>query len=343
MRRDLLHSMDITVSIMEDIIGTLVQVGQLDADRITPRITHFPISQITDRLRVEFGPQAEAKGLSLRFCGPVFTVVSDRALLERILSNLVANAIKYTEIGGTLVGLRRRGEKIHVEVWDSGVGIPADQCEAIFEEFHQIEPPHGRRKEGLGLGLNIAHRLAELLGHQITLRSRPGRGSVFGIELPLGNVWQSELGEPEISERIGGEFLDVRMLVVEDNDLLRTTVAEMLERWGVAVTVAGTGAQALALLRDGYQPEIVLCDYRLPNGETGQDVLRQMREILGRNMPAIIATADTDPTLIAGIRSTGVPVLIKPINPARLRSAMHHLLYEQDNEPLPDPAGSTLK
>lgn len=326
----MLHSMDVAVSIMEDILGSLLQVGQLDAGRITPRISHFQLSQLFDRLRIGFSPQAEAKGLELRIVHTHATVQSDRALLERILSNLIANAIRFTDVGGILVGVRRRKDRLAIEVWDTGRGIPSDQLELIFEEFHQVADRANEKNKGLGLGLNIAQRIAQLLDHEIDVRSRFGRGSVFSVSLPAGNVWQSEMGEPEISERIGGEFVGTSILVVEDDELLRTTTCSLLERWGVDVASTSNGDQAVALIKSNQvKPDLLMLDYRLPNNETGIDVLRRVSEALGEDVAAIIVTADTEPELINQIRGKGLPVLIKPINLARLRSAMHHLLYEQ--------------
>ncbi|MFG1465657.1 ATP-binding protein [Xanthobacter sp. DSM 24535] len=328
-KKDLLHSMDVTVSIMEDILGSLLQIGQLDAGRITPRVVHFQISQVMERLRIEFAPQAEAKGLSFHFVNSHTTIQSDRVLLERILSNFIANAIRFTEYGGILLGARRRGSQLDIQVWDTGAGIPSNQLELIFEEFHQVADQPSHRQKGLGLGLNIASRLAELLDHKIDVSSKPGRGSMFSVSVPIGNVWQSDLGEPEISERVGGEFLGVNVMVIEDNEMLRTTVCGLLERWGVQVTAASDGVRAIELVAQGGEvPDLVLVDYRLPNGQTGTEVLARLRELVGIRLPGIVATADTDPALIAQIREADLPVLIKPISPARLRSAMHHLLYE---------------
>ena len=324
-RRELLHSMDVTVGIMDEILGSLLQIGQLDAGRIAARIAHFQIRQVLEPLAIEFAPQAEAKGLKIKVVTSCETVQSDRALLGRILSNLIANAIRFTEYGKIVVGARKRGATLDIEVWDTGCGIADDQLEMIFEEFHQVAD----RQRGLGLGLNIAHRLSMLLDHEIRVRSWPGRGSVFSVSLPLGNIWQSELGEPEISERIGGEFLGVKVLVIEDNEPLRRSVCEMLDRWGVQVTEACDGDRALALFADGNCDfDLALVDFRLPNGRSGPDILKDLRMIADREIPGIVATADNDPALIGLIRAEGLPVLIKPINPARLRSAMHHLLFE---------------
>ncbi|GLK69306.1 PAS domain-containing hybrid sensor histidine kinase/response regulator [Hansschlegelia plantiphila] len=335
-RHDLLHSMDVTVGIMDEILGSLLQIGQLDAGRIATRVVHFQMAQVLERLKIEFSPQAEAKGLAFRVAASHVTVESDRVLLERILSNFIANAIRFTETGAILIGARRRGSHLDIQVWDTGCGIAEDQLTLIFEEFHQVADQPSHRQRGLGLGLNIAYRLADLLEHEIDVRSTVGRGSMFSVSVPIGNVWQSDLGEPEISERIGGEFLDVKVLVIEDNELLRRTVCLMLDRWGVKVTEASDGETALSRFADGTEPrpDLVLVDYRLPNGRAGTEVMADLRGLFGQDLPGIVATADTDPALIARIRSEGLPVLIKPINPARLRSAMHHLLFEQRREPV---------
>lgn len=330
-RRELLHSMDVTIGIMDEILGSLVQIGQLDAGRIAARITHFQLRQVLEPLAIEFRPQAEVKGLKMSVVASCETVRSDRALLGRILSNLIANAIRFTETGKIVVGARKRGAMLDIEVWDTGCGIAEDQFEMIFEEFHQVAEQSRGRQRGLGLGLNIAHRLSMLLDHDINVRSWQGRGSVFSVRVPLGNIWQSDLGEPEISERIGGEFLQVKVLVVEDNEPLRRTVCDMLQGWGVEVTEASDSERAFALFESGaHHFDLALVDFRLPSGRAGTDVLKELCAIAGREIPGIVATADNDPALINQIRAQGLPVLIKPINPARLRSAMHHLLYEHD-------------
>lgn len=324
--------MDVTVSIMEELLGALLQIGQLDAGRIAKRVVHFQLSHVMRRLQIEFAPQAAEKGLRLRVVPSHVTVETDRALLERILSNFLANAIRFTDTGTVLFGARRRGGYFSVEVWDTGCGIPDDQQKLIFEEFHQVYSSAAQGRRGLGLGLNIASRLAELLGHTVHVCSRSGKGSKFSILIPLGDVWRSEVGEPEIDERIGGEFRDITILVVEDNLPFRESLCELLKRWGVQVHEAGDAARAVGLVEDGLVPDLLISDYRLPNGKSGLEILHSLRERVGAGLPAIVATADTDPSLIEAMRGSGIPVLIKPINPARLRSAMHHLLYERPRD-----------
>lgn len=330
-RHELLHAMDISVSIMEDLLGALLNIGQLDAGKIVPRIATFQVSRLLERIRVEFGHQAAEKGLSLRVVDSHVAIVSDRALLERIVSNFIANAIRYTEVGGIVVGCRRAGPNLRIEVWDTGPGIAAEHRERIFDEFYQVGDLKRHGQKGLGLGLNIAKRVAALLNHPISIRSTPGRGSVFAVEVPIGDVRNSEIGEPEISEMIGGEFAGIEVLVVEDDDILRQAVKGLLERWGIAVHAVHDLEEAQALIRDaGFEPRLVIADYRLRSGVHGTDVVQGIRTLLGRPVPCIIVTADTDPKLIADIKERGFPVLIKPVSPPRLRVLMHNLIFEPD-------------
>jgi signal transduction histidine kinase/CheY-like chemotaxis protein len=332
-RRDLLHAMDISVSIMEDLLGALLNIGQLDAGQIKPRITTFQLSALLERLGVEFGHQAREKGLKFRVVPTRYAVVSDRALLERVVSNLVANAIRYTERGGILMGCRRAGDKIRLEVRDSGVGISAEHLDAIFDEFYQVARSSGHRRggAGLGLGLNIAKRIADILNHRLEARSEPGRGSIFSVVLPVGDILQSDIGEPEINERVGGEFTGLSVLFLEDDDTLRDALTELLERWGIVVKAFNAFDDIAAYLDEsGFRPSLIITDYRLRGGLKGTEMVAKIRSQLESNAPAIVVTADTDPGLIRGIRSEGFPVLIKPVSPPGLRVMMHNILYEPE-------------
>lgn len=327
-RQDMLHTMDIAVSIMEDLLGALLQIGKLDAGQIRPRVTTFQLSQIFQRLDIQFRHLATEKALSFDFVGTRSAVVTDKALLERILSNLVANAIRYTEFGKILVGCRRIGKKLRIEVWDTGVGIGAQHLPNIFDEFFQVEANRRKRNAGLGLGLNIVMRLCGLLGHELNVRSTPGKGSVFSIVVPVGNIMHSDIGEPEISERIGGEFLGIRVLLIEDDDTLRQATKGLLERWGIAVYAAYSKDDACRLIKDeSLQPQLIVADYSL-RGDHGTDVIATIRESFKKPIPGIVVTADTDPDVIERIKRDGFPVLIKPVSPPRLRVLMHNLLFE---------------
>ena len=344
-RGDLLHAMDISVSIMEDLLGALLNIGQLDAGQVKPRITTFQLSTLLERMDIEFGHQAREKGLDFRVVQSRYTVVSDRALLERVVSNLVANAIRYTERGSVLVGCRRLKGRVRLEVRDSGVGIAPEHCDAIFEEFYQVE--HTRKRKGaLGLGLSIAKRIADILEHPLDVLSRPNEGSIFSIELPVGDIMQSDIGEPEINEKIGGEFFGLSILVLEDDEILRDALTELLERWGINVKSFNTFNDLASHLREAdYRPDLIITDYRLHGGLKGDEVVNDIRSRLELDAPAIVVTADTDPKLIEGIRADGFPVLIKPVSPPRLRVMMHNILYEPElvRELKPQPQDAAVQ
>lgn len=329
-RNDLLHAMDIAVAIMEDLLDALLQIGQLDAGKIVPRVTTFQLSQLFGRLRVQFAHVAQEKGLSLRFVDTRASIATDKALLERILSNLIANAIRYTDSGAILVGCRRRGSHLSIEVLDTGRGIAGENLDRIFEEFFQISDARRLKNKGLGLGLNIVKRLSDLLNHRVSVKSQLSRGSRFAVEVPVGNVWQSQIGEPEINEMIGGEFVGRSAMLVEDDAVLRQATKDLLERWGISVNAVSSFEEARDLIEATRQPpEIIISDYSL-RGQQGTSVVRQIRNYLNAEVPSIIVTADTDPAVIESIRSQSFPVLIKPVSPPRLRVLMHNLLYEPD-------------
>ncbi|MBB3973441.1 ATP-binding protein [Hansschlegelia beijingensis] len=326
-RAEMLHAMSVAVLIMEDLLGALLQIGQLDAGRIQPRVTSFQLSQIFERLDIQFRHQAQEKGLRLKFVTPRGTVATDRALLERILSNFVANAIRFTEVGTVLVGCRKEGRLLRIEVVDTGRGVRDEDRERVFEEFYRAAEERRGQKSGLGLGLNIVKRLADLLELPVRLRSQVGRGSIFSVTVPLGNIWHSEGGEIEISEMVGGEFAGTPVLLVEDDDILRRSMTQLLQRWGIEVHAAADEAEALELGRSGVAISLIIADYNLKS-RTGIDVVRALRQQFGVETPAMIVTADAEPRVLESIREEGLPVLIKPVSPPRLRVLMHNLLFE---------------
>lgn len=330
-RKQALHAMDVSVSIMEDLLGALLNIGQLDAGRIEPSIATFQISAILSRLEVQYAHQAKEKGLGLRIIPSKLAVVSDRVLLERILSNLVGNAIRYTEVGRVLVGCRRRGRMLRVMVVDTGIGIAPEHHEAIFEEFYRVSDLQSHARHSLGLGLNIARRLSEILGHDLGLASEVGKGTMFHIDIPIGNVWHSGAGEPVISERIGGEFAGLCGLVLEDDKILREAFTALLERWGMTVvTIDDFDNVAKAVAELECQPDIILTDYRLRGRIQGTDLVGAINDILEKPCPALVMTAETAPEVIASIKAQGFPLLIKPVSPPALRVLMHNLLFEPD-------------
>jgi CheY-like chemotaxis protein len=250
-------------------------------------------------------------------------------LLERILINLVANALRYTRSGAVLVGCRRQDDRVRVEVWDTGVGIAPEHQEAVFQEFYQLDNPERDRTKGLGLGLSIAARLARVLGGRIDVRSIPGRGSVFAVDVPRANEMR-EIAVVAPRVDVGEGLRGARVLIVDDDALVREGLAGLMEQWGCLVLAAGTGEQALAATDQlPERLDAVLCDYRLPGDETGSEVIRKLRERVGAELPAALITGDTASERLREARQSGVPLLHKPVQPARLRALLEHLITQR--------------
>jgi signal transduction histidine kinase/CheY-like chemotaxis protein len=333
-REQLLHNMDVSVSIMQDLLGALLNIGQLDAGQVEPKKSTFQVSTILERMRIQFEHLAQEKGLELRVMPSKVALNSDRALLERIISNLVANALRYTETGRVLVGCRRKGRNLRIQVTDTGPGIAPEHYDDIFKEFFRISSKQVYKKHSLGLGLNIAKRMADVLNHKLSVESTPGKGSTFSIDVPIGNVWHSDMGEPEINERVGGEFSGLTTLIMEDDEILREALASLLERWGMHVVVFDRYDDlqpSIAALEN--EPDLIISDYRLQGAIQGTDLVVEINDTLEKPCSAIVVTADTNPDLINGIRAQGFPVLIKPVSPPSLRVVMHNILYEPELVP----------
>ena len=305
---DLVLSIQDCVDSLSELLNDLLDVSKLDAGVVVPRLSDFAIADLMGPLMSIHSAKARMKGLRLRWRHSDAFAHCDLPLLRRILGNLIDNAIKYTREGGVLVACRRREGRQWMEVWDTGLGIPDDKTEVIFEEFTQLDEA---RTRGSGLGLTIVARTAALLGLRVRLRSRPGRGSVFAIELPLGRISLS--GQRQAATPGQGRLT---VAVVDDNARVLRALVMALDSLGHTV-IAGTSANELLDNLDGQTPDLVISDYRLAEQETGFDVIRRLRDHLGqpggKPLPAIIVTGDTDPALIRSMAMHGIQVRYKPL------------------------------
>ena len=262
---------------------------------------------------------------------------SDPRLLEQMIRNLLSNAVKYTKEGKILLGCRRRGDKLRVEVWDTGIGIPEGQLQEIFEEFRQLDNPARERSQGLGLGLAIVERLADLLGHTIDVRSRPGKGSVFAVEVPLGQVapnWRPRQFSHDVT---AARHQSGTILVVEDDPSVREMLALVLDGEGYRTTTVEDGPRALEwAARGAVRPDLVVADYNLPNGLNGLQIVAGLRETLGHEVPAIILTGDISTDTLREIAEGGHLHLNKPVKGRDLTILIRRCLAE--SRP-PAPAG----
>jgi two-component system CheB/CheR fusion protein len=326
----LVARLDDTLGAITSMLDTLLDINEIEAGVTSAHLSVFPINEMLGRLRDEFTYHAEAKGLGLRIMPCGIDVRSDPRLLEQMLRNLLSNALKYTETGRILVGCRRRGAVLSVEVWDTGIGIPAGEVDRIFDEYRQVDNPARERSRGLGLGLAIVKRVGDLLAHRIVVRSDFGRGSCFAVEVPRaegpaisqGGVQQAEPALPPPASRASRP---AAILVVEDDPDLLAVIEQLLTDEGHAVTTAVDGPGALRQIALAV-PELLLADYNLPNGLTGLDLAVGLREAVGRAVPAIILTGDISAETKALVAAQHVPLLTKPVRQNELIQAIDGLL-----------------
>ena len=323
----LIDNIEASTAAMELLFNALLDISRLDAGTIEAHPTHFPLQKLLNDLEHQFKALAEEKGLRLRFRPCDVTLYSDPLLIERILANLIANAIRYTDDGGVLVGCRPRGRLLRISVVDTGRGIPPDQQEAVFHEFVQLHNPARDRSKGLGLGLAIVSRLGRLLGHRVDLRSRPDHGSVFSIDIPLGNAALiAPPAPPAPPVRLPDDAL---VLLVDDESAILRGMAELFDHWGIDLVTAHSADEAEHWLASlDRVPDVVVSDYRLPDDTDGIEVIQRLRQKFGRDLPAILITGDTAPDTILRITHAGIPMLHKPLRPAKLRALLTHLIQQ---------------
>jgi signal transduction histidine kinase len=319
----LVAGINASVEALEGLFNELMDMSKLDAGAVKPELRDFPVSRVLERLRLELAPEAAEKGLRLRALRTRAWVRSDPVLLERILRNLISNAIRYTTRGGVLAGVRRRGAALTLEVWDSGVGIPESERGRIFEEFYQLGN-HGRSsRKGLGLGLAIVQRLCTLLGYRVRVDSRPGRGSVFRFEVPAAvPVPEAPQTRPRPARRSGA--LDGRLVVViDDEPAIVEGMRSLLATWGAEVIGSRDGDDVIPELeRLGRLPDLMIVDYRLADERLGTDVIDELRIALDPEIPAIVVTGSSTSDLAERVRARGDDLLAKPVLPADLRAVI---------------------
>lgn len=311
-------------SAMDGMFAVLLDMSRLDAGVVQPTPRAFAVNEMLERLCIEFTPPAREKGIALRVAPCRAMVHTDPALAERILRNLLTNALRYTERGRVLIGCRVKGERVQVVVADTGVGIPADQLSKVFEEYVQLGNPERDRTKGLGLGLAIVQRLGRLLESPIEVRSTPGCGSIFSVSFPRATA--ADL-PADRSETVAGGGLEGRWVVlVDDEEQIRDATRTVLRQWGCEVTVAGSGDEAVALVATSQRvPDVIVCDHRLRDNEYGLEAIDKLRSEFCQDIPALLVTGDTGPDRMVEIKASGVPVLHKPLQPETLRQALLQL------------------
>lgn len=322
------EQIDRSLATLEDLLRTLLDISKLDAGVLKPELRPVTVSALFEPLKQEFVSVAAKRNLRLRISPSAERVMSDPLMLRRILQNLLANALRYTQRGGVLMGCRRKKDAICIEVHDTGPGIPEAQREAIFMEFQRGETSAGD-DAGIGLGLSIVQRFGNALGHEICLKSRLGKGSMFSVTVPRTNEPDQILATPEPAklEYEYGGMEGAKILLIENDLSSAEGMANLLEKWGCDVAVTTSKADALDRIRalDGI-PDAIVADLHLDNGETGLEAVDLICSEIKTTIPAIIVTADYSTKAAHDVSTLGHELLKKPIKPAEMRSLLSFLL-----------------
>jgi Na+/proline symporter/CheY-like chemotaxis protein len=316
---DLVRNVDASLEAVEEIFAALLDISRLDTGAMQPEMTDFRIDELLQRLEMEFTPLAREKNLDLTFMPCSLTVRSDRRLLRRLLQNLVSNAIKYTPTGRVLIGCRRRGGELRIEVYDTGIGIPQGKRRAVFKEFHRLDQG-ARVARGVGLGLSIVERIARVLGGEVTLKSNTGRGSRFSVAVPRAKAAAAKPVLQALPRAAAGRLAGTVALCIDNERSILDGMETLLGGWGCRVLTAPDLAAALAVLEaSGLEPDGLLVDYHLDGGD-GVAAIAALRRRLKRDLPAILITADRSAAVREEARTAGAHVLNKPVKPASLRA-----------------------
>lgn len=316
----------------EDLLTDLLDISKLDQQAVKPDIDVYRLDEVLLPLVSEFQSVAEAAGLGFDHYIPDYPLLSDFRLLTRILRNFLSNACRYTDEGRVLLGARKRGDCLRIEVWDTGRGIEPDQMQSIFLEFNQLGVQKAAERAGVGLGLAIVDRIASMLDYRVQVRSQPGRGSVFSIDVPLAENPAARPSEAPRLVPVPGDPLPGRRLLVLDNELsILHSMAVLLEQWGCETLTATDLETALSAL-EGEAPEVILADYHLDHGVTGWDVVTSLCVHFGQSIPVVMVTADRSDQCRRQLQGLGVPVLNKPVKAGKMRSVLSHLLGDKPSQ-----------
>jgi signal transduction histidine kinase/CheY-like chemotaxis protein len=340
-----LQKLEISMKTMNGLFSELLDISKLDACAITPNITEFPVSELFEELAMDFSHMAKSNHLQFRIHSSELKIRSDRNLLSRVLRNLVSNAIRYTDKGGILIGCRRRKSNVLIQVWDTGAGIPATEKEHIFHEFYQLHNPERDRNKGLGLGLAIVSKLADLLDHKIHIHSQVKKGSVFSVEVPVAIGMTTGMTTEMTTETIAAAALikpiesqnrnisGLNVLLVDDNELILTTMRDLFIKWGCNVFAASSLDTALNHVGSLINRlDLIVADFRLRNNTTGIQVIDKLELVLNRKIPSIIVTGDTSPQILQTILHSGRYVLHKPVAPQKLRQYVNEVLSRETSK-----------
>lgn len=320
-----------SVKAVGSLLGSLLDISKLDSNTIKFEPEPVCVDRLFDEMRREFAQAVEQKGLRLRIVSTSVCLETDPGLLAQILRNLISNALRYTHSGSILIGCRHRQNQLAIEVWDTGIGIQAEHQQAIFGEFFQIANKERDRQQGLGLGLAIVDRAAKIIGATVTVRSRFGQGSCFSINLPLeAKIATAPITSPTELETTDLNLIGRLIVVVENEELIRHGIQSLLEQWGCDVISSESGNDALKQIRaQTKQVDVIVSDYGLSEFENGIHVIQNINAHFGYDVPSLLITGDTSPTVLEEASKAGLKILHKPVNPFLLRRTLCRCLRAQ--------------
>ncbi len=329
--RSLLDHIDESVRSMGSLFGGLLDISRLDAGVVEVNKMAVAMQPLLERVCHDYEVQARARGLQLVLHECSLSVMSDALLLERVLRNIIANAVAYTDRGRIVVGCRRGRDQLSIQVWDTGRGIPADEQEHVFQEFYQLGNPERDRTKGVGLGLAIVRRLTQLLDHPLTLKSELGKGSMFGITAQYAStaanatVATGEFTLPFLAHGVG------LILVIDDEVSIQIAMQSLLESWGYEAIAAGSCDEMLErIATHRAAPRLIISDYRLRDNASGIDAIERLRSEYNDEIPGMLITGDTGADRLKEAQESGFLLLHKPVPNHRLRASIAHLIESSD-------------
>jgi signal transduction histidine kinase len=326
-QRRLADRIEHALTTIEELLKSILDISKLEAGAITPSVRPVPLDELFASLALDIEPLARVKNLSLTWRPSRLAVLSDPLMLRRILQNLMANAVQYTQRGGIKIAARRRGTSVQIEVWDTGPGIPPAERESIFDEFQRGPATDRPAIGGFGLGLSIVQRMAEALGHPLGLCSRLGHGTRFSISAPFAGIVDQRVTQiaPVTCGRSYG-LMGAKVAVIDNDTSVLEAMQALLERWTCDVFLLRGISEIDGLIKWGFQPDILLVDYHLDGGTCGLAAVERLRAATDRALPAIVITADHSPNIADKARTSDCEILLKPVKPAELRALMLHLV-----------------
>lgn len=328
--QQILANLKTSMEAMHGLFNSLLDISRLEAQVVEPKLEDFSIKILLRELHLDFAGRARDKGLILRVVDSNAVIRSDPTLLQRILRNLVSNAVRYTFQGKILIGCRRRGEYLQIQVWDTGIGIPVADQKLIFQEFRQLHNPERNRQKGLGLGLAIVDRLAKLLEYTVEVTSTVNKGSVFSVTVPYVNTCKARIAAPSMTIDKNSGLDGCVIVVIDDEQDILISMRRLLTQWGCQVLTAESAAEAIAQIHaTATQPTAIIADYRLHDHETGIEAIKTITARFNKKIPGVLITGDTAPDRLQEAHASGYQILHKPLPPAKLRALLSNMVQLQ--------------